>query len=785
MHFNWLSSLMSVPSRCPGVSAARKRRMRSNYGAQEQLEERTLLAGTGLGLLNLPPLALPDTYNVIQEVPLQVSISVLGNDTDPNGDLLNAQLLVGPLHGSVVLDADGTFLYTPDAGYVGLDVFTYLANDGLLGSLLPAVVTLNILPASNQPPVANNDTFNVAEDSVLNLSLGTILDGVLANDSDAELVPLTAFLVSPPQHGTLTFLPIGTFIYTPNPNFSGTDSFTYQASDLLSLSNIATATINVLGRNDLPVANSDSYTTATDTTLTVAVGSGVLANDTDVDGNPLTAILVDDVTDGTLTLNANGSFSYIPDAGFDGEDTFTYRVNDGTANGNIATVTITVSGTPGAAPVAVNDTYTLAEDGSLTTTLANDVLGNDTDADLDPLTATLVANVSNGTLVFNGDGTFVYTPNANFSGTDTFTYQANDGSSNSNIATVTLTVTGSNDPPVGLPDAYDVDEGSTLVVAGTGVLANDSDPDGDSLTVAVLTQPANGNLTLNEDGSFTYIPDALYHGTDSFTYQMSDGTTTSNAVTVTITVNSVNDLPLAIDDAFTVGEDDVLTVVASGVLGNDSDADNDPLTATLVTGPSNGTLSLNADGSLVYTPDADFNGVDTFTYRASDGTGLSNLATVTITVTAEGEAPEIVTSAGNQTTKGRKKVLIDPTIDLIDPDSPTFEGGHLNVGVTSGGGPKDKIYYRKGGAKKGFVNVKKGQLRVGTVVIGTAVGGKRGTPLLVEFNSNATQERVQTAMQSLLFKGRRAEAGPHVVSWQITDDTGLDSHVATRTVDVT
>ena len=184
--------------------------------------------------------------------------------------------------------------------------------------------------------------------------------------------------------------------------------------------------------------------------------TGVLSNDTDADGDPLTANLVTPASHGNVTLNANGSFTYAPTGGFHGTDSFTYQANDGTLNSNTATVTLTVNDH---APVANNDSYTTGENTGLLV-LPTGVLSNDTDADGDPLTANLVTPASHGNLTLNPNGSFTYTPNAGFTGTDSFTYQANDGTLNSNTATVTLTV--NDHAPVANNDSYTTGENTPL-----------------------------------------------------------------------------------------------------------------------------------------------------------------------------------------------------------------------------------------------------------------------------------------------------------------------------------
>ncbi|MDQ3641592.1 MAG: cadherin-like domain-containing protein, partial [Actinomycetota bacterium] len=177
--------------------------------------------------------------------------------------------------------------------------------------------------------------------------------------------------------------------------------------------------------------------------------------------------------------------------------------------------------------------------------------------------------------------------------------------------------------PTATADTYSTNEDIALTVAAPGVLANDSDADGDALTAVKVTDPAHGSVTLNANGSFVYTPTANYNGPDTFTYKASGAGTDSNVVTVTVTVNAVADVPVAVTDTYSTREDTVLTVAAPGVLANDTGPDG-TLTTAKVTDPAHGTLTFNADGSFVYTPTANFNGTDSFTYKANDGTSTSN-----------------------------------------------------------------------------------------------------------------------------------------------------------------
>ncbi|MGJ0490379.1 Ig-like domain-containing protein [Methylobacter sp.] len=286
----------------------------------------------------------------------------------------------------------------------------------------------------------------------------------------------------------------------------------------------------------LPVAANDTYGTLQNTALEIAA-PGVLGNDSDPEGSPLTAVLGTNVANGVLVLNTDGSFSYTPNTDFTGQDSFTYTAQDGNGNSSgSATVTINVSAV-NAAPVAADDSATTAED----TAVNIAVLDNDSDEDGDPLTVTLNQPAS-GAATVNADNTVNYTPNANFNGTDGFTYTVSDGKGGSATATVTVTVTAVNDNPVAVNDTATTNAGTAVTVP---VLGNDSDVDGDALTVTAATSPANGTAAI-AGSSITYTPNAGFSGTDTFQYTISDGTLTATA-SVTVTVN-----PVAVTDQVTV-----------------------------------------------------------------------------------------------------------------------------------------------------------------------------------------------------------------------------------------
>ncbi len=353
------------------------------------------------------------------------------------------------------------------------------------------------------------------------------------------------------------------------------------------------------------------------------------------------------------SIASDGTLTFTPAPNAFGTATVTVQAHDngGTANGGVDTsapqsFTITIEAVNDA-PVANNDSYTTAENAPLTIP-ASGVLSNDTDVEGDSLSSILVSAPSHGILVLAANGSFTYTPDLNYNGTDSFSYKANDGAADSNVATISLTITPVNNPPVATADTYTTAEDVALVVPATGVLANDSDVDGNALTSLLVSGPTHGSLTFGTDGSFSYTPDANYNGVDSFSYKANDGLLDSGVVEVSLTITPVNDAPVAVADNFVTAEDVPLAIAASGVLINDSDTEGDVLSAILVSGPTHGTLTLNANGSFTYTPNANYNGTDSFSYKANDGVANSNVATVSLTITPVNDAP-VGTSDAYQT----------------------------------------------------------------------------------------------------------------------------------------
>ncbi|WP_281238131.1 Ig-like domain-containing protein [Flavobacterium praedii] len=623
----------------------------------------------------------------------------------------------------------------------------------------------------NFPPVANNDqnASSLTEDGVN----GTI--NIITNDTDIEGNPtapvntLGQFTVDMDTslagiQTTFTnttgvwSLAIATGIVTFNPanNYNGTAVLTYRLCDTSGACDNADITFVVNAVNDAPVAVNNAGSVNEDATLTV-VANGVLGNDTDVDtgatkavtairlGNTegsgtagiLGSILVG--TYGSLTLNANGSYTYVANnaqalaAGATAHDYFNYTMSDGTDT-DVAIIDITITGRNDA-PVAVNDAGSVDEDATLTV-VANGVLGNDTDVDTGAtktVTAIRLGNTEGsgaagtlgltligtyGDLIINTNGSYTYVANnaqalaAGSTAHDYFNYTMSDGT-DSDVAIIDITITGMNDAPIAANDAGSVDEDATLTVVANGVLGNDTDVDtgatktvtairlgntegsGTAGTLGLTLTGTYGDLIINTNGSYTYVANnaqALAAGStahDYFNYTMSDGTDSDIAI-IDITIIGMNDAPVAVNDAGSVDEDATLTVVANGVLGNDTDVDTGStktVTAirlgntegsgtagtlgSILTG-TYGDLIINTNGSYTYVANnaqtlaAGATAHDYFNYTMSDGT-FTDVAIIDITITGMNDAPVAVDDA--YTTDEDTVVALTPlTTGIADSD---------------------------------------------------------------------------------------------------------------------
>ena len=575
-------------------------------------------------LITVSSAAPTPTTATNQSVQEDGTTSITLTATDPNGQAVTFAITTDPTNGTASLSGS-TLTYTPDTNFYGTDRVAYTASNGTYTSD-PVTITITVEGEDDGDPTTNDISATTDEDTPVTLTLdATEIDG----DSYSFAI------LTQPSNGTLGTISNNQVTYTPNENWNGEDTFTFEATDnryingklILYKKNIATATITVNAVNDAPVTTDQTASTDEDTAVEITLTA------TDVENDNLTFTIVSDVSNGTTSLSG-ATVTYTPDSNWNGTDTFTFKANDGTDDSNTSTVTITVASVNDA-PVANDVTASMDENKIAGRYQPVTITLDATDVEGDDLTYSIVGTPSNGTLGSISDNQIIYTPSQDYNGEDTFTYKANDGTVDSNTATVIVTINPVDDPPTTNDISVETNEDESVEIIFPA-----TDVDNDKLTYSIEDQVSNGSLELSNN-IVIYTPNENWNGIDSFSYKASDGLTNSNISSVTITVNPVNDIPVSEDIPVETEED---SATAIGLNAKDVEG---PLDGhyfySIVSQPSNGTASVRAsvpNNTCEYRPNKDFYGTDTFTFRASDGTDVGNIATVTVTVTPVDDFPE-------------------------------------------------------------------------------------------------------------------------------------------------
>jgi hypothetical protein len=607
---------------------------------------------TGVLRPNTAPVATPD--NPVTNTGTPVTINVKANDYDPNGDALTTPTITTPpTCGNAVVNTNGTITFTPNTGFTGVCTFIYQVCDNRIPAMCDtALVSVKVdpLPISNRPPVAINDGYVGLTGQVL------ASKSIAANDSDPDAGQTLSFTqLTFPSKGIVLFNATGTMTYSPLATFTvGRDSFKYKVCDNGTPSLCDTAwvfveyTADPTITNVAPIAIDDNAATTGGTKVNIPVK----ANDGDPNGVGTlgTPSVLAQPSCGTVAVLTNGTIDFTPTTGFVGDCTFKYIICDtGTpALCDTASVTVTVTApivTVNRAPIAQNDATTTPE----STPVNGSVAGNDSDLDAgQTLTFAKLTNPINGSVVFNTDGTFTYTPTTAFVGRDSFTYQVCDNGSPvmcttaTSVIVVTASGVNENDKPIAGDDKVTTTPNTPVII---NVKANDIDPDGSANTLTnpvIIGTPVGGTPSVNPDGTVTFVPTTGFTGTATFTYKICDNGSPvlCDTAVVTITViaspinTNINLAPVAIDDA----KSGYKNATISGSTGaNDSDPNvGQVLTYSIVSQTTSGLVTSfdAATGNFVYTPIANYVGADYFVYSVCDnGTpSLCDTAVVYFTI---------------------------------------------------------------------------------------------------------------------------------------------------------
>jgi len=602
-----------------------------------------LIEGT---VTNTPPVANEQPISTAEDTP--VSITLTGSD--PDGDPLTFSVISSPAHGTLSGNAPD-LVYTPWSNYFGADVFTFVANDGMSNSL-EAVVNINVTPVNDAPVADGNLNLVLNEDGNINFMLPV---------SDVDNDILTLVVKANLSHGALSG-EVPNLTYTPDPGFFGVDSFNYTVSDGLAESNEAQVFFTINPVNDKPIAYDDRLLLPEDYQIKFSLEGF------DGDSDPLTYIILTQPLHGEL-VGEGASYRFVAEPNYFGRDSFTFKVNDGQEDSDPATVTITIT-SENDEPIAIPQTLSTPINTPLDITL----LGEDVDDD--PLTYAVTVAPLNGTLT--GDApNLTYTPNPDFTGLDVFTFKVYDSQYWNSEAQVNITVfEGENTPPIATPLNLSIleDEARSFTLRGT-------DADGDELTFSISSQPQFGTLT-GELPNLVYTPNQDYFGTDSFNFIVTDGIYVSGPATVSIEIEAVNDAPIADGQSLVTQVNTPIDIVLAG-----SDIEGSPVYMLIVDEPLHGTLT-GLEPNLTYTPDEDWTGTDTFTFKVNDGLMDSDPATIQIIV--EPIVPFQVFFDDFETDKGwvfnpfNTDTAINGVLERGDPES-TFFFGNKQLGYTVSG----------------------------------------------------------------------------------------------------
>ncbi|MFS1490515.1 tandem-95 repeat protein [Vibrio splendidus] len=588
-------------------------------------------AGITVLEVNDPPVAGPTSYTIDEDSVLTFSESqVLLNASDVEGDVELVGISYDGPDGIFSVNGDGTCSFAPNEnfnGQVQLDV-TIRDEDG---AEVETIINVDVLPI-NDAPVSGDLAYNVNEDGSITLSQ----EQLLSQASDVEGEDLTASDLTVDGNASVTANDDGSFTIVPDANFNGDIDIQFNITDGTDTVQ-ATADLTVNPVNDLPVPQDQQFTIQEDGTLQFT-DADLLTGATDIDGDNLT---VEGISytggDGVLTDHGDGTYTFAPNENFNGDVNFSFDVSDGTET---VSANIDVSVTPeNDPPVAGSTSYMVNEDNAITIS-DEQLLANSSDVEGAVSIDSVTYSGTDGVFQDNGDGSYTFLPNENFSGDISLDVIVADEDGSIDETTAGITVLEVNDPPVAGPTSYTIDEDSVLTFSESQILVNASDVEGDVELVGISYDGSDGIFTVNGDGTCSFAPNENFNGQVQLgvTIQDEDGATVETHINVDVL--PINDAPVSGDLAYTINEDSSITLSQEQLLARAGDIDSDNLEAINLSTDENATIQQNDDGSYTITPDADYNGNLDLSFDIIDNDGGEVQVGLDITVNPLNDLPQ-------------------------------------------------------------------------------------------------------------------------------------------------
>ncbi|BAY79100.1 hemolysin-type calcium-binding region (plasmid) [Nostoc linckia NIES-25] len=571
--------------------------------------------------------------------------NLLQGFTDVDGDTLSVSNLTAT-NGTVINNGNGTYTFNPNANYNGTVSLSYNVTDGKGGSTA-ATRTFSLAAVNDAPALTGTAATlsNGTEDTAYTITATSLLQGFTDVDGDTLSVSnLTA------TNGTVINNGNGTYTFTPNANYNGTVNLSYNVTDGKGGSTAATRTFSLAAVNDAPALTGTPATLSngTEDIAYTITATSLLQGFTDVDGDTLSVSGLT-ATNGGVADNGNGTYTFTPNANYNGSVTLSYNVIDGKGSSTAATRSFSLAAVNDA-PALTGTAATISngtEDTAYTIT-ATSLLQGFTDVDGDNLSVSGLT-ATNGGVADNGNGTYTFTPNANYNGTVNLSYNVTDGKGGSTATTRTFSLAAVNDAPALTGTAATLSNGTedtAYTITATSLLQGFTDVDGDNLSVSGLTA-TNGGVADNGNGTYTFTPNANYNGTVNLSYNVTDGKGGSTAATRTFSLAAVNDAPALTGTAATLSngtEDTPYTITATSLLQGFTDVDGDTLSVSGLTA-TNGTVINNGNGTYTFNPNANYKGLVTLNYNVIDGNGGSTVATSTFNLVVKNDAPALTGTA--------------------------------------------------------------------------------------------------------------------------------------------